>query len=1138
MTASKTPVSLSSITSQLDTLARGNALPSTLLSSWLRILDVIGSWEARLETRLVEKLGARGRDLYKRYRGSFDETYQVRVPPESAADDIADLEASGGKLAITWGKPEKDEGVSCLKIFSPARRLPISRVTPVLVHYAFTVEDEESFRIACAEQPVFLHVFRVRAPGGLLLSNDARGAAIARSLVAALSDEIEHDALNALMISASLSLAEVGLLRCLRNYARQIGAVPARTGANNTLVGHPAASRLLVDLFLARFSPDASVRKRGKALAARFNEYLSGVSSLDDDRALRVFQNIVDSVVRTNYFVEGASTIAVKIDCSKIQRMPAPRPWREIYVYGGASMEGCHLRGGPVARGGIRWSERPDDFRTEVLGLMKTQVTKNAQIVPTGAKGGFIVKRMPGDRAQAGEEIRRCYRLLITSMLQMQDNLDRQGRIRRPVRITAHDGDDPYLVVAADKGTATFSDTANALSAEFGFWLGDAFASGGSNGYDHKKEGITARGAWVSVRRHFRDLGKDTDRDPFTAVGIGDMSGDVFGNGMLLSDKIRLVAAFDHRDIFLDPDPDTAVSFRERRRLFALPRSSWQDYAKKALSPGGGVFSRKQKSIPLSEPVRRALGVDAAALDPDSLIRAILKAPVELLYNGGIGTYVKASHEVNSEVGDSQNDNLRVDARDLRCRLVGEGGNLGFTQAGRIEFARGGGRIITDAVDNSAGVDLSDHEVNLKILIDGAKRVVKPAERTKLLRRFKEPIIRDVLKDNHDQTLAVSLDEIRSRRRLPLFARTLSDLERRGVLNVGLEGLPDADELRDRERTGAGLTRPELAVLLSYAKIDTKTRIFDSPIIQKHYLDEFVDLYFAPEMRRHFGRSIRDHRLKNNILVTVLTNRIVNLHGATILHRLTSELGLAASRVCEALIVAREALGLDALIEGVNELGSRVAAERQYEELIAADEAAVLTARWLIRNVPDLRNRLGETRAKYDDVLDRFKPFLRKILPDRDRAHLDAAVASRREAGMPPNLAERLALVEHIPTALDAFALAERHRRPLKAAAETLYEVGDALRLGYLIDQIHALPGRDDWESTAAADVVADLRRSRRRIASRILELGQDIEGYCRERYRSAGTLQAAIARIEAEKPSSVAPYIVISSQLQNLASL
>ncbi len=1128
------------------------------------ILSAVRTWDQRFEAALRARYGARAESLLQVYAAAFDESYKVIVDPDLAADDIADLENPDDGPVMRWGRPSRFSGISYLKIFSPGRKLAVSDIAPILVDHDFIIDEENSFFVSIPSRPVHLHIFRLRAralrdksprdksPRELTLVDDERGRAVAESILASFTGRIDHDSLCGLIVSAGMSTAEIDLLRMMRNYARQTGAIPAKKSVNRTLLSHPDAARLLIALFAAKFDPDRASPRAWNKCSADFQNSLSKISSLDDDRALRAFSNIIDAAVRTNFFMRPVSpdrAIALKIDCAKISRMPAPRPWREIIVYGGARMEGCHLRGGPVARGGIRWSERPEDFRTEILGLMKTQITKNAQIVPTGAKGGFIVKREPVDRAALGEEVRACYQMLIRAMLDMQDNIDRStGRIVRPDRVIAHDGDDPYLVVAADKGTAKFSDTANALSLEYGFWLGDAFASGGSNGYDHKVEGITARGAWISVMRHFRDMGRNIERESFTAIGIGDMSGDVFGNGLLLSRTIMLIGAFDHRDILLDPDPDPDKSWKERRRLFALPRSSWADFNSRIISRGGGVFSRSSKSIPLSPEIRARLGIDAVSLDPDSLIRVLLTARVDLLYNGGIGTYVKASHEPNSEVGDPQNDQIRVDASKLRCSVVGEGGNLGFTQSARIEFAlaglaRGGGRIYTDAMDNSAGVDLSDHEVNLKILLDGrARRKVGhaqgEADRTRHLMAFKESIIRDVLADNLHQTLAVSLDELRSRRRLAPFAAAISSLQRRGVLDPALENLPDEDVIRERTAASTGLVKPELCVLLSYAKIDLTSRLLDSPLISRSSMDRYTVRYFSEDVRRKFERTIPAHRLRDHILATVLTNAIVNFHGATAIHRLTSELGLAASRVVESLLIAREILGIDPLFDRLSALDGNLSSALCYDELLVADEAVVLAARWLVRNVKDLRGRMEKGLPEFARLPERFLPLLPAMLPDDERKSFEGMIQNRILAGMKRDFAERMSLLEFIPSLLDIVQLARAQDRPISATGRMLYAIGDRLRLEYLIRRLKSMPLRSDWDGSAATDVIAELRQSRRRIASRIMDLGVTFDEYTGQRYRSWETLQSAIARIESEEPHSIAPFIVISGQIRNLAAL
>lgn len=1132
-----------------------------------RIIAQTRSWQDILTNLLEERHPDRGEELTRQFIPAFDNTYRVLVPPLQAADDIDQLASLGESPCVTWGRPEESSsshsGLSYLKLFNPGGRFTLSDVTPILVHHGFIIEDEISFALNQARpeqaslgqgaRSVTLQVFHVRTHSGhasgtglpATFRNDATGQKIAASILAALTGRAEHDALCGLMATVGLSAREVDLFRMLRNYARQINAIATRAGANNTLLAHPQAVRLLNEMFHAKFAPEAFRMWQSQKWKASFDRYLAGVRSIDDDRALRVFFNIIDAAVRTNYFAENPgenAPLAVKIDCARITHMPSPRPWREIYVYGGAVMEGCHLRGGPVARGGIRWSERPDDFRIEVLGLVKTQVTKNAQIVPTGAKGGFVVKSLPEERGARGEAVRGAYRMLISAILSMQDNIER-GKIRHPRGVVAHDGDDPYLVVAADKGTATFSDTANSLSAQFGFWLDDAFASGGSNGFDHKIEGITARGAWISVSRHFHTLGRDITREPFTAIGIGDMSGDVFGNGMLLARTMRLMAAFDHRDILIDPTPDPARSYRERQRLFKLPRSSWQDYNRSLISKGGGIWSRSQKSIPLSPEMRAFLGIESGGaplhtLDPESLIRAILSAPVDLLYNGGIGTYVRASHEVNAEVGDAQNDAVRVTAADLKCRIIGEGGNLGFTQAARIEFALRGGLNFTDAVDNSAGVDLSDHEVNLKILMDGAKRPPRAAERTRLLQSFKEPIIADVLSDNYHQTLAIELDAMRTHRNLPAFARCLADLERRGVMSAALEGLPDADVLRDRMREGLGLTRPELSVLLSWAKIDVKRRLMDSQIITQPRMDSWTASYFAASIRKRFARDIPNHRLRNEILVTVLTNSIINFHGATVIHRLTTDCGLAASRVTEALLVAHAATRADDLAASIFSLDGRVTASTQYDEFLKLEISVLLAARWLIRTVKDIRGQFEELMTSYHDLAGVSPTDLHAMLSVSERSAFTAARDRRMAAGLPPALAERLTVLEHVPTLLDIVHLARRRRLPVRRVGALMYAVGDRLRLGAVMQTLKERRPETEWDSAAAGELAADLRHSRRVLTARILDLGGDIEAYFRDRARTCDTIQGVMNRVEADASRSLTPYVVIAGQIRNLSQL
>ena len=753
-----------------------------------------------------------------------------------------------------------------------------------------------------------------------------------------------------------------------------------------TLLAYPGIASLLVALFATRFDPRLPLSEEDRATQAKelvtaVGTQLDAVTSLDQDRILRSYLHLIQATLRTSFFqrtTDGRpkSYTAFKLDPQSIPDLPAPRPRFEIFVYS-PRFEGVHLRFGGVARGGLRWSDRREDFRTEILGLVKAQMVKNAVIVPTGAKGGFVLKHRPGSgsgttgfarTAVAGREWTErdegvvCYKLFISALLDVTDNLD-GGKVVPPKDVVRHDPDDPYLVVAADKGTATFSDLANEISTRYGFWLGDAFASGGSAGYDHKKMGITAKGAWESVKRHFRDLGVDTQTTDFTVVGIGDMSGDVFGNGMLLSRHIRQVAAFDHRHIFIDPDPDPEGSFAERERIFHLPRSSWDDYDRSLISEGGGIWPRSAKSIPLSPQVRAALGIttELSALPPTELIKAILTAPVDLLWNGGIGTYVKSTAESHADAGDKANDVVRVNGRQLRCKVVGEGGNLGLTQRGRIEYALAGGHIATDFLDNSAGVDCSDHEVNIKILLD---RVVAAGEmdrtqRDELLAEMTDEVAELVLRDNYEQATALGNARSQSRSLLPVHKRLIGELEKRGQLDRTLEDLPNDEELDSRVELGIGLTGPEFAVLLAYVKIVLKHEILDSELPDEAWTEGVLVDYFPTPLRERFADAMTEHPLRREVVTTQLVNEAVNRGGTSFFHRASEETGASAADVLRASIVVREVYGLNDLHRAVESLDNQVPTESQTAVYLEMRRLLDRAVRWMVSN-----RRRADRRAR------------------------------------------------------------------------------------------------------------------------------------------------------------------------------
>ncbi|NUO72580.1 MAG: NAD-glutamate dehydrogenase, partial [Frateuria sp.] len=871
------------------------------------------------------------------------------------------------------------------------------------------------------------------------------------------------------------------------------------------------------------------------------------VASLDDDRILRSFLGVIRATLRTSFFQQwdGAFRpyISYKFDSHKVADLPKPVPYREIFV-SAARVEGIHLRFGAVARGGLRWSDRREDFRTEVLGLVKAQMVKNTVIVPVGSKGGFFVKRPPvgGDRdAQQAEGIA-CYKMFINGLLDITDNLV-EGKVVPPHDVVRHDQDDPYLVVAADKGTATFSDIANAISIEHNFWLGDAFASGGSNGYDHKGMGITAKGAWESVKRHFRALGRDSQSQDFTCVGIGDMSGDVFGNGMLLSEHIRLLAAFDHRHIFLDPNPDAARSFAERQRMFKLPRSSWDDYDKSLISEGGGVYPRSLKSIPVSPQVREALGIkgDATHLTPAELMSAILKASVDLLWNGGIGTYVKSSQETNADVGDRANNALRINGADLRCKVVGEGGNLGFTQKGRIEAAQHGVLLNTDFIDNSAGVDTSDHEVNIKILLNDAVRRGELTEdgRNRQLAAMTDEVGQLVLWDNYRQNQAITLMEHQSVKRLGSMAHFIRELEAEGLLDRQVENLPSDAELTERKTRHQGLTRPELSVLLSYDKIKLFQQLLESDVPEDPYLSKELVRYFPEPLHEKYAANMQRHRLKREIIATAVTNSTINRMGATFMMRMQEDTGQGPAAIAKAYTAAREILDARELWGEIEALDSKVAEDTQIDAIMQIWSQLRHMTRWLL-NRPGGSLDIAVNVERYLDGVTALRKALPEALTETGRADFELSCEKWEGLGVPAELAVRLARISVLRAVLDMCEVAQQTGQPIATVARVFYELGETLDLEWLRGQIEALPVEGHWHAQARGSLLDELNHQHRALAQQVLALAgsrKDVSPVRAWLERDDATLKYTRSML-AEILTQNADYPIASVAVRRLAQL
>jgi glutamate dehydrogenase len=1064
-----------------------------------QLVEATRDWDDDFKLILERKLGEEQcRLLFTQYAGAFPDAYKDEHTPYEAVKDIAKLELldEPGELVTHIFRRRQVDGDVRLKVFRYGEPMMLSTVLPVLHSLGVKVSDERPYEVDRPDGTIYLYDFGLVLPAEALELPDIRPH-MENAFSATWRGEAEVDGFNELVVRAGLTWRQVVILRAYAKYLRQAGSVYSQESMEYSLIANPGIAALLVALFETRFSTtmELSIQDReaqSKELVEAIGRQLDTVDSLDQDRILRSYLTLVQATLRTSFFQRGTdgrpkSYVAFKLEPRAIPELPAPRPQYEIWVYS-PRFEGVHLRFGPVARGGLRWSDRRDDFRTEILGLVKAQMVKNAVIVPVGAKGGFVLKQapLPSDRDAYQAEGVACYKLFIAALLDVTDNLV-GGVIVPPRDVVRHDGDDSYLVVAADKGTATFSDIANEISLEYGFWLGDAFASGGSAGYDHKKMGITARGAWESVKRHFREVDRDTQSEDFTVVGIGDMSGDVFGNGMLLSRHIKLLAAFDHRHIFIDPDPDPEASYVERERLFNLPRSSWDDYDKKLIGEGGGVWPRTAKSIPVAAAARAVLGLgdDVTALAPSDLMKAILLAPVDLLWNGGIGTYVKASSESNVDVGDKANDPIRVNGAQLRAQVVGEGGNLGLTQRGRVEYASGGGRICTDFIDNSAGVDTSDHEVNIKILLADAS--LEGEQRDGLLAETTDEVASLVLRDNYDQATALGNARAQAHSLLPVHRRLISEMERDGRLDRGLEAMPSDEELAARFAAGTGLTSPEFAVLLAYVKIALEAEINSSPVPDEDWTRDVLVDYFPTPLRERYASLMDSHALRREIVTTKLVNETVNRGGTSFVYRAVEEAGASAADVIRAFVVVRDVFGLADLWRAVEELDNKVPTGAQTAVYLEVRRLLDRAVRWLVTN---RRSPLGVaeeiTRLRPGVAL--LLPKLGELLHGRERESLRSNVDSLVGMGIPADIAERATGVLYGFGLLDVVSVADRTGADVTEVAQVYFTLSERFRVDDLLSKISMLPRDDRWQTLARMALRYDLYAALAALTSEVLD--------------------------------------------------
>ncbi len=1058
----------------------------------------VQTWADRLRTALAAELGTEGRRLAATYARSFTAGYREAFSPEQAVAHIRRIERmdEDEPRGIAF-EPLRDETDRIsLKLFSLNRPMALTERVPVLADMGFEAVNERTYRIAAGEtKRVWLHDMVLRRAAGGPIDLGTLGAPLTDLALAFGQGRAESDCFNALVLEAGLDWRNAALMRAISRYLRQINITFSHSYMGTVLVRHPDIAAKIAALFKARFDP---ARENGRAdeekrLIAEIEADLADVSSLDEDRILRRFVNTIASTVRTNAFQRGPDgnpkdVISFKLAAREVDQLPAPRPLYEIFVTS-PRLEGTHLRFGKVARGGLRWSDRPEDFRTEVLGLVKAQQVKNAVIVPVGAKGGFVPKRLPpaSDRAAWMAEGTESYRIFISSLIDLTDDLV-DGAVVPPPDTVRHDDDDPYLVVAADKGTATFSDTANAIALERGVWLGDAFASGGSAGYDHKGMGITARGAWEAVKRHFRELDVDVQTTPFTVAGVGDMSGDVFGNGMLRSKAIKLVAAFDHRDIFFDPDSDPAASWAERKRLFDLPRSTWQDYDKTLISKGGGVFSRSAKSIALTHEIKALTGIAEDAVTPHALIRAVLKLDTDLLFFGGIGTYIRAEDESDTEAGDRANDPIRIRGKDVRATVIGEGANLGMTQRGRVEAALNGVRLNTDAIDNSAGVNTSDYEVNIKIALASAIAAgrLDPEARNALLAEMTDEVAALVLANNHRQTLALSLAHRRGFEDLGFEQMLMQKLESAGRLDRAVEFLPTDADLADRVRDGAALTRPEIAVLLAYAKNALFEELLDSGVPDDAYLAHELESYFPAPMRERFRTDIESHRLRRDIIATRIVNAMIDFGGPSLMMRLPAASGADAAVAYAAVMVT---FRLQDILKQLHALDAKIGGGLQLDLYAEVQNLLLSRMIWFLRH-GDLGDGLDRLVSRFRDGVDLVRDTLHTSLGEGAEAARQARADELAEAGVPRDLALWLASLSALESAPDIVLVAEQSGCSIADAAATLFAADERLGLDRIRAAVGTIEATDHYERTALDRAAASLSGAARRIAAKVTRGG------------------------------------------------
>jgi glutamate dehydrogenase len=1107
-----------------------------------------GAWKNNLEKLLAKQYGAKkGAVLNTRYTSALHGNYLEDVTSEQALNDIAIIEALSTENPVDLALYQVGENEYHLRLFQYQNPIPLSDVLPMLENLGLRTLDERPYKIALADIPVWISDFTVVYGRGNIVLADVNEI-FREAFIKTGAGFAENDGFNKLVLSAGLSWDEIIIVRAYAKYLRQAGFAFSQNYIEDTLVNNADITKNLIALFKDRFDP----RLKGKTteeLESKILLSLDAIVSLDEDRIVRRILSLIKASLRTNYFQKDAggkakAYLSIKMESKMVPELPLPLPLYEVFVYS-PRFEAIHLRNTKVARGGIRWSDRREDFRTEVLGLMKAQKVKNAVIVPSGAKGGFVLKAVPlqATRDVIQKEVVACYKSFISGLLDITDNL-LENKISHPPQVVFYDDDDPYLVVAADKGTATFSDTANAISKDYNFWLGDAFASGGSVGYDHKKMGITARGAWESIKRHFHELNINVMDSDFTCVGIGDMSGDVFGNGLLYTPHTLLVGAFDHRDIFIDPTPDAEATYNERKRLFDLPTSSWQDFNSKLISKGGGIFKRSLKSIPLTPEMKKLLDVTDNTLAPTELIRALLKAPVDLLFNGGIGTYVKATSESHADVGDKTNETLRVNGNELRAKVVGEGGNLGFTQLGRVEYALNNGMIFTDFIDNSAGVDCSDHEVNLKILLNQevVKGTITEPERNKILAGMTQEVGALVLKDNFSQALVLSVASFNSAALLSLHHNFIKDFETRNVIDRVVEYLPDDKKILERKTASIGLTRPEIAVLLAYAKINLKSNILASDLPEDPTLSKMLDTAFPASLKKKFAAAMAKHSLRREIIATQLSNFIVNETGILFIYNLTSETGSTVAEAIRATYVALHIFGISDLQKVIESLDFKIPFTTQYEIFAHLRRLVYLSTRWFLRRKKLIKGDIEETINLFSTQVKKLEKIIPRLMGGSTKDYLAVLTEQFAAVNISEDVARRIAASRALYTSLNIIEIVMENNFDLNKVAEVYFKIGESFNLLWFRDYLATDSREGYWEILSRLTLRDELDILQKNITVAVLKVSKKVTGTTNSIEAWIKTNQTAMTRwkkiLELLHASPSIDYVMFFIALRELSGL